>query len=67
LTPRLGPVDLSSGLGSATGRTGAYPDGTFTREKNASFRTHHVHFIPSGEPPTAEAERLYAASIALLP
>ena len=35
-TPRLGPKDLSSCLGSATGRFGAYPDGTCTRWNNTA-------------------------------
>jgi len=40
-TLRFVRSDFSSRLESATGRSGAYPDGTFTREKTASFRTHH--------------------------
>jgi threonine dehydratase len=37
----LGRSDLSSRLEAATGRSGAYPDGTLTRENNASsFGTH---------------------------
>ncbi|MBM3764657.1 MAG: aminotransferase class III-fold pyridoxal phosphate-dependent enzyme, partial [Acidobacteria bacterium] len=42
-TLRFVRSDLSSRLESATGPYGAYPDGTFTRENNASFRTHHNH------------------------
>jgi len=38
----LGPSDLSFRLGSASGRFGAYPDGTCTGRINASFRTHHA-------------------------
>ncbi len=37
----LGREDLSPRLGPATGRCGAYPDGTFTRWLETSFRTRH--------------------------
>jgi phospholipase/carboxylesterase len=38
----LSPPDLSNEPGSATGRSGAYPDGTFTRRFGPAFRTQHV-------------------------
>ena len=41
LTLRSARADLSARLESATGRSGAFPDGTLTRWNNASFRTHH--------------------------
>ncbi len=52
LTPRSGPGISPRDLGSATGRSGAYPDGTLTRWNGAArsyaryrslcfFRTHH--------------------------
>src|SRR2546422_790448 len=41
LTPRFDPSALALRLGPATGRSGAYPDGTHTRWLVAAFRTRH--------------------------
>src|SRR3989442_13534671 len=41
LTPRFDPSALALRLGPATGRSGAYPDGTHTRWLAAAFRTRH--------------------------
>jgi len=37
----LSPPPLDDRPGPATGRTGAYPDGTLTRWSGPAFRTHH--------------------------
>jgi len=41
LTPRLTLSALALGSGPATGCSGSYPDGTFTRRLGPAFRTHH--------------------------
>ena len=38
----LSPPPLEDEPGSATGRSGAYPDGTLTRRSGPVFRTHHA-------------------------
>src|ERR1700730_9816879 len=79
LTPRSGQRALAPSLGSATGRSGAYPVGTLTRWRGAArhrslppsssptgfFRTHHSRNL-SCRPSRHSREAFFGAEVGRL-